>query len=301
MSSLKYRKERIKKIIKYWKFRKCHDLMASFKPSKREFEAFKNYVKIYISKSLGIDYFENDAKFLKSLEKGRKNRTNVTPNGGIVPKRETHLEYNLVLREWANLVRNFTKNKPEFLSRFRTTPNIRIKFGKELEDNVKRPLNTALPHSDAWVEGPWGMNCFVPIMGDTNNNTLVYYEPKKFKDEFLKTAKTYIEMQWIMKYYKKLSIIPKAGNIYVSDYALVHNTYRKTNCKTRISIDTTIFIGDHEPHKDRMKEYRNHIPLLGINEFVDAGQYEHEKHAEKISTFSHYTSRVLKTIKLDKN
>ena len=34
-----------------------------------------------------------------------------------------------------------------------------------------------------------------------------------------------------------------------------------------------------------MKEYRNHIPLLGINEFVDAGQYEHEKHAEKISTF----------------
>ena len=72
MSSLKYRKERIKKIIKYWKFRKCHDLMASFKPSKREFEAFKNYVKIYISKSLGIDYFENDAKFLKSLEKFNK-------------------------------------------------------------------------------------------------------------------------------------------------------------------------------------------------------------------------------------
>ena len=108
-------------------------------------------------------------------------------------------------------------------------------------------------------------------------------------------------MQWVMKYYKKLNIIPKAGNIYVSDYALVHNTNRKSNCKTRISIDTTIFIGDHEPHKDRLKEYRNSIPRTGVDEFVDAGQYEKDIPAEKLSTFSHYTSRVLKTIKLDKN
>ena len=216
MSSLKYRKERIKKIIKYWKFRKCHDLMASFKPSKREFEAFKNYVKIYISKSLGIDYFENDAKFLKSLEKGRKNRTNVTPNGGIVPKRETHLEYNLVLREWANLVRNFTKNKPEFLSRFRTTPNIRIKFGKELEDNVKRPLNTALPHSDAWVEGPWGMNCYIPFFGDTKNNNLQFYEPiDEFKESFMVISPSYKKMQWVMDSYKPIkNFYPKIDKQY---------------------------------------------------------------------------------------
>ena len=127
MSSLKYRKERVKKIIRYWNFRKCHDLMASFKPKKKEFDAFKNYIKIYISKSLDIDYFQDDTEFLKSLEKGRKNRTNVTPNGGIVPKREFHLEYNLVLREWANLVRNFTKNK-EFAEGYYMTDSAHYDF-----------------------------------------------------------------------------------------------------------------------------------------------------------------------------
>ena len=35
----------------------------------------------------------------------------------------------------------------------------------------------------------------------------------------------------------------------------------------------------------------------GENEFVDAGQYEKENFAEKVSTFSHYTSKVMKTIK----
>ena len=30
----------------------------------------------------------------------------------------------------------------------------------------KRVLNTSLPHSDAWSDGPWGMNCFIPLFGD---------------------------------------------------------------------------------------------------------------------------------------
>ena len=134
-------------------------------------------------------------------------------------------------------------------------------------------------------------------MGDTKNNNLIYYEPKIFKEEFLSTAKAYKEMQWVLKYYNKLNFKPKVGRIYVSDYALVHNTNRNKGAGTRISIDTTIFVGNHKPHKDRLKEYRSKIPKVGINEFVDAGQYQTQKPAEKISTFSHYTSKVLKTIK----
>ena len=39
----------------------------------------------------------------------------------------------------------------------RVTPNIRIKYGRELSDNENRSLNTQLPHSDAWVEGLRGL------------------------------------------------------------------------------------------------------------------------------------------------
>ena len=47
-----------------------------------------------------------------------------------------------------------SKNDRKLLKLFRITPNIRIKFGKELNDNKNRSLSTSRPHSDAWVEGP---------------------------------------------------------------------------------------------------------------------------------------------------
>ena len=56
------------------------------------------------------------------------------------------------------------------------TPNIRVKFGSELKDNINRGLNTSHPHSDAWVEGPWGMNCFFPIIGDYKRNNLISFQ-----------------------------------------------------------------------------------------------------------------------------
>jgi len=67
---------------------------------------------------------------------------------------------------------------PAMLNWFRLTPNIRIKFEEEIVENVNRDLNTAYPHSDAWLEEPWGMNCYLPMMGDIKNNTLKHYKPQ---------------------------------------------------------------------------------------------------------------------------
>ena len=56
-------------------------------------------------------------------------------------------------------------------------------------------------------------------------------------------------------------------------------------------------VGNHQPNKDRMKEYTSKIPFIGIDEFIKANQSEIDKPAKKMSTYSHYTSKVLKTIK----
>ena len=220
-------------------------------------------------------------------------------NGAIVPKREFHLEYNLVLRSWCELVAQMSKKNPKLLKLFRITPNIRIKFGKELRDNKKRELSTSYPHSDAWVEGPWGMNCYIPFFGDIKNNNLQFYQPiDKFDESFLSISPSYKKMQWVMKYYKKINkITPMPGYVNLSDYAAIHNTFRNKNCGTRVSIDTTVFVGNYKPHKDRLKEYTNTIPKIGLTNFVDSGQYQIDKHAEKKSAYSHYTSKVLKLIK----
>ena len=55
-----------------------------------------------------------------------------------MPKREFQLEYNLILREWCKIIKTMVEKDKKLLSIFRVTPNIRIKFGKELEDNIGR-------------------------------------------------------------------------------------------------------------------------------------------------------------------
>ena len=299
--SLDYRIKRINNISKSWGLNRDHDLIASLPLNKELFNDFKLKIKLYVSKALNFSYESDDEKFIKKVNSSREYRKNVTPNGAIVPKREFQLEYNMILRDWSLIIKSMIEKDKKLLSIFRITPNIRIKYGKELEDNVGRSLSTSHPHSDAWVEGPWGMNCYFPIIGDSNNNNLVFYEPikKEFDEKMMASSPSYENMQWVMKHYEKIDFVPKKGNIYFSDYAMVHNTHRKKNADTRISIDTTLYIGEHKPHPDREKEYKLGVPDFGITTLVDPGQYESEKFAEKKSVFSHYTSKVLKTIKLD--
>lgn len=295
--SLDLRKKRIQYLVDNWSMEKRHDLMARFKIPEILNKEFLMAVKLYISKALNFTYVENEEEFIKLVDNNRENRKNITPNGAVVPKREFQLEYNLVMRNWGAIVRSFIRDKTDKLL-IRTTPNIRIKFGAELEDNIKRDLNTSKPHSDAWVEGAWGMNCYLPLLGDVKNNTLKFYEPINFKEEYLAHASTYDKMSWVLDHYKEIDYIPDPGYVYLSDYALIHNTERKNNCGTRISIDTTIWQGDHQPLDDRKKEYQNTIPNIGVEEYIDAGQYEDQKFAEKLSVYSHYTSATMKRIKL---
>ena len=295
--NLKYRLNRMTELNRKWNLEMVHPLILKYQVPEELFLKFKISLKLYIAKALKIDFNENDKKFLIMIEKKRSYRKNVTPNGAIVPKKDYNLEYNLVLKKWCDIVRNLSHKNPSILKYFRMTPNIRVKFGSELKDNINRGLNTSHPHSDAWVEGPWGMNCFFPIIGDYKRNNLKFYEPKIFDESFLTRAPSYLDMQWVMKNYKKINFLPRLGNLYISDYAMIHNTHRKKNSKVRVSIDSTVFVDKYnKPPKSRINEYRKIIPYLGVNEIVDAGQYEDDKYSEKKGVYSHYTSRSVRSI-----
>jgi hypothetical protein len=298
-SSYSYRINRMKKLSKHWGLKLIHPLMSEYKIPNELFLEFKFYLKNYLCEALEFAYEENDNVFISKLNSRRNFRKNVTPNGAIVPKREFNLEYNLFLRSWCKIINSLSGRNLKILRYFRMTPNIRVKYGKELEDNISRGLNTSYPHSDAWVEGPWGMNCFCPVFGDAKNNNLKFYKPIKFEDSFLKRSKSYTEMQWVLKYYKAIPFVPKKGHVYISDYALIHNTMRKKNAKTRVSIDSTVFVDKiHNPPSSRIKEYRNKIPLIGSEEIIDSGQYADDVFSEKKNIFTHYTATSSRIIKL---
>ena len=80
---------------------------------------------------------------------------------------------------------------------------------------------------------------------------------------------------------------------------MIHNTHRKKNSKVRVSIDSTVFVDKYNsPPKSRIKEYRNKIPYLGVEEIIDSGQYQDQKYSEKKGVYTHYTSKSLRSIKL---
>ena len=299
--SLKYRKKRIQELSSSWKMLKVNDLFVSKEISKKSLYDLKNSVALYVSRALDFQYNDED-DFMIQVEKNKSNRDNVTPNGAIVPKREYQIEYNLFVKAWCNCIKELSEDNPDLIKKFRVTPNLRIKYGKELADNIDRGLNTGLPHSDAWVEGPWGMNCHVPLFGDTDNNFLHFY---KLKDEslfdeskFLTKSKSYKEMQWVCEYYESDNIIPNKNSINISDYALIHNTHRNLGCGARISIDTTIFVGDHEVHSDREVEYDNHIPDIGEETMIICNRKVSDEIMEKHTVFSHYSTGNAKRINI---
>ena len=83
--SIKYRISRIDKISKNWKLNKVHPLIAAYKIEKNLFNDFKFNLKLYISKAMSIKFDDNDKKFTSNVDKARKNRRNITPNGAVVP------------------------------------------------------------------------------------------------------------------------------------------------------------------------------------------------------------------------
>jgi hypothetical protein len=299
MSSLPYRKQRIENLANAWGANKVNDLFIEWQIPESLLHDLQRTVCLYVARALHFEYSENEPDFIQRLDCSRNNRVNVTPNGAVVPKCEYSLEYNLFLRSWCNIVRTMTQGSPKLLKKFRLTPNVRIKFSQEIEENIGRGLDTAIPHSDAWVEGPWGMNCHVPIIGDTSRNYLSFYKLRDeslYKDSFLENSAEYTNMQWVVNFYEEDSLIPKRNFVSVSDYALIHKTKRLLSAGTRVSIDTTIFAGDHEVHPDRNSEYLDEIPSIGEGIFVACSLSEKECHVDKKTVFSHYTSETLKHI-----
>jgi hypothetical protein len=300
-STYPYRINRFLEMQKSWNLEKFHDLLLAYSPEDNLLSDFRQSVMQYVAKAFYFDITFNELEFMDRLEANIHIKDNITPNGAVVPKKEYQLEFNLVLRSWTKIIQEMTKNNPSLLTKTRMTPNVRIKFGEDPVENVGRGLNTAYPHSDAWVESSFGINCYAPIIGDIDNNNMDFYQPinpMEFKDEFLANAKPYTEMQWVLDYYcLNPNLRPHKGKIHFSDFALIHNTSRKPNSRVRVSIDTAIYVGEHSPHSDRADEYMNDIQIIGEDLFIATTRSIYENQIiDKKTHFSHYTSGTLKIL-----
>lgn len=301
---LEYRISRMESVATAWGLDLIQPLIAEYKIPEDLLEEFESLLQIYVLRCLTGKFSRRVFKNFDEIDVDtlRACRTNVTPNGALVPKTEYQLMYNLLLMKWFEVYKSMISKNPNFVKLVRVTPNIRLKFGRELEDNKNRGLNTEYPHSDAWVEGPWGYNVFVPMLGDCLNNTLRYYKIPKagLSKNFFDQSKTYTTKQDLVAGFLEITdFIPKKGHIYISDYAVVHKTWRSQKSKARVSIDTTLMVGDHPVHPDREVEYLNKVPTLGVDSlFKVAVREKNSLVPAKKTDFSHYTTGNINLINI---
>ena len=123
-SSYPYRLKRFEKMKNTWKLDSLHDLILYYNPTEKELTDLRFSIMLYISKALYFDFTTDEAEFMRRLDSNRNVRDNVTPNGGVVPKKEYQLEYNMVLRSWSKIVKNMISNDSRRLKKFRMTPYI---------------------------------------------------------------------------------------------------------------------------------------------------------------------------------
>ena len=229
---------------------------------------------IYMSRCLPDDSLLLDGdEIIDAFESKRNAIGNITPNGMIVPKRHTILEYNALVRAFANIVDSL--NIADLVVSWHVPLNLRIKFGEVDEENMRRHHPTEHVHSDSWAgESAESVTVHIPIFGDIERNRVVFYDPPQdFEEEWLGPIPSYLSGSEIAKRYIPNDFVPEARQVILADFAGLHASTRFNGAGSRVSIDTTFALkrderaGEPERiHPWRTEERASHEVLVSVGE-----------------------------------
>jgi hypothetical protein len=195
---------------------------------------------IYMARCLPDDQlFLDGDQIIDAFESRRDEIGNVTPNGMIVPKRHTILEYNALVRAFAQIVDSL--GIADLIASWHVPLNLRIKFGEVDQENMRRHHPTEHIHSDSWAgESAESVTVHMPIFGDVDRNRMVFYDPpEEFEEEWLGPIPSYLSGSGVADKYSINKFAAKAGQVVLADFAGLHASTRFEGACSRVSIDTT--------------------------------------------------------------
>ena len=240
MTDLEKRVESFSKMASSFEHNKVHDLIVVSDVADSDIERLETIVKMYMSKCLGLDTFISDEyELLYRFNKEYNSIKNITPNGLVVPKNNTILEYNLLSQCFYNIIRKLKID--EYVTSWHIPLNLRVKLSEPIAENMVRPYNTEAIHSDSFAgESSESVTIMLPIFGDTDNNCLEFYTPPdNFKEEWLGPKESYAAGNVVAEQYDKVDFTGKKRTLIILDFSTLHNSHRKPGCGMRVSIDTT--------------------------------------------------------------
>ena len=237
--SLKIRKFYFKKFSKNFKGKRINDLMYEVKIPKNLFYNLKTSIINYISQCFNDDeIIISEKKLIKKIFAKSNKLINLTPNGLVVPKKENSLEFNVIIKNYVQILKHFNINNA--VENFHYPPNIRLKLPYLNKKHMLRKHPTELMHSDTWT-GANANWCAVHlfVLGDINKNHIRYAEPpNNFTEDWLKPLKNSKLGKDISNKFRLIKYTPKKGYMIIADTTIIHQSFRKKNAGIRISLDT---------------------------------------------------------------
>jgi len=215
-------------------------LITAYQPSEAAWNRFKLAATLYLCKCIpGNPLILDEAELLNTYYERQHEIKNITPNGMIVPKRHTILEYNAVVRAFAHIVDEIGIN--DLISSWHIPLNVRVKFSEINQENMTRHHPTEHVHSDSWAgESAESVTIMLPFFGDVERNHVCFYDPPDdFQESWLGPRPTYKDGEEIANRYKLNPFIPRKGQLVLTDFSSLHASTRKPGAGHRISIDTT--------------------------------------------------------------
>lgn len=156
------------------------------------------------------------------------NIPNITPNGMILPTKETINSYNYLHKLVAKVL-------PEHTVMAHNPITIRLVTGTQ-NPVLDRPRASTKIHSDIWAgEYTNSIVAIMPILGIDNVN-IKFWEPYEEIKDYLNTYEEFDELKHLAKPEKEYLSKLENGNLYVFDPILLHQT-NKVQEGYRLSLD----------------------------------------------------------------
>lgn len=208
----------------------------------------------------GPDYVYNNSSWLESLP-------NITPNGLILPKKETFLAYNQVHRSLVNILNNYDLGSK--IDKIHAPINIRlVKGSKDLTD--QRPRASSKIHTDIWAGEPAGaLLCAMVVGGDWTASTVRYIEPTSFPEDMLKPLADYNEGKHVSHTGEHYDTLLDNSGLFIMDSYLLHQTL-KLREGYRLSIDFR-FIPKDTVESDRYNSELRTENYMSYDEWASYG------------------------------
>ncbi len=233
-------KERLSLILSHLDLSQDLPLLKSVPIPSQKFDSLKNSVNYFLYANL-INFFpgqrfEISNNVLEQYPDQIQTLPCITGNGTVLAKTETILEYNIV---HACVSRVFAElGIDEFVDQFYKIIHMRLVNGTPSPKTAKRPFATTKIHSDIWTGEPVDMiQLFFPLLGDTENTGVRFFEPKEFPENLVRTLNNYDEGANIALNSTEYTCAQfKKGEILLMDPFLLHKTVKERG-GLRLSID----------------------------------------------------------------